>query len=326
MPTQTTPEATPTLAPHATGRERFAAATLWLPVVAISLTATLWYDRLPAVLPKQWNGAEITSTAGTEVMIGITGTIALLAALAGLVALSDAAADIRRGLVLAAGCAAGLAAGVWLVTAGLVIATGSAEPEAGAWPLFAVLALGYGLIPFALSPRRPHRRELAATAGPTSVPLGATESGAWFTTVTVPMFLWLAGGLALGAVGLTVFSILEDGAGTGGVLTLLLAAGICLTFARLRVSVDRRGLRVVSSLLRLPIKQIALDQVASARAETIRPREWGGWGYRILPGRSAVVLTGGPGIVVERHNGTLFAVTVPEAELPAALLTTLAAR
>ena len=326
MPTQTTPEATPTLAPHATGRERFAAATLWLPVVAISLTATLWYDRLPAVLPKQWNGAEITSTAGTEVMIGITGTIALLAALAGLVALSDAAADIRRGLVLAAGCAAGLAAGVWLVVAGLVIATGSAEPEAGAWPLFAVLALSYGLIPFALSPRRPHRRALAATAGPTSVPLGATESGAWFTTVTVPMFLWLAGGLALGAVGLAVFSILEDGAGTGGVLTLLIAAGICLTFARLRVSVDRRGLRVVSSLLRLPIKQIALDQVASARAETIRPLEWGGWGYRILPGRSAVVLTSGPGIVVERRNGTLFAVTVPDPELPAALLTTLAAR
>ena len=31
-------------------------------------------------------------------------------------------------------------------------------------------------------------------------------------------------------------------------------------------------------------------------------------------------------MVVERHNGTLFAVTVPEPELPAALLSTLAAR
>lgn len=326
MPTQTTPEATPALAPHATGRERFAAATLWLPVLVISVTATLWYDRLPAVLPKQWDGAEITSTAGTEVMIGVTGTIALLAALAGLVALSDAAADIRRGLVLAAGSAAGLAAGVWLVTAGLVIATGSPEPEAGAWPFFTLVAFAYGLIPFALSPRRPHRRELTASADPATVPLGATESGAWFTTMTVPMFLWLAGGLAVGAVAVAVFSILEDGAGAGGAITLALVTGVCLVFARLRVSVDRRGLRVVSSLLRLPIKQIPLDQVASARAETIRPLEWGGWGYRILPGRSAVVLTGGPGIVVERQNGTLFAVTVPDPDLPAALLTTLAAR
>ncbi|TFD88619.1 hypothetical protein E3T61_12400 [Cryobacterium lactosi] len=327
MPNQTiTPEAAHAPhAPHATGRERFAAATLWLPVIAVSVTATLWYDRLPAMLPKQWNGAEVTSTAGTEIMIGITGAIALLGAIAGLIAVSDAAADIRRGLVLAAGCAAGLAAGVWLVTAGLVIATGSAEPDAGAWPLLAALAMGYGLIPFALSPRRPQHRE-PTTADPATVPLGATESGAWFTTMTVPMFLWLAGGLAVGAVALAVFSVLENGAGAGGVFTLLLTAGICLTFARLRVSVDRRGLRVVSSLLRLPIKQIALDQVASARAETIRPGEWGGWGYRILPGRSAIVLTSGPGIVVERQNGTLFAVTVPDPALPAALLTTLAAR
>ena len=325
MPEQTITPETP-LAPHATGRERFAAATLWLPVLTISVTATLWYDRLPAMLPKQWNGAEVTSTAGTEIMIGITGAIALLGAIAGLIALSDAAADIRRGLVLVAGCAAGLAAGVWLVTAGLVIATGSAEPEAGAWPLLAGLAMGYGLIPFALSPRRPQHRELTDAAGPATVPLSATESGAWFTTLTVPMFFWLAGGLVVSAVALAVFSVLEDGAGAGAILTLLLVAGLCLAFARLRVSVDRRGLRVVSSLLRLPIKHIALDQVAAARAETIRPLEWGGWGYRIMPGRSAVVLTGGPAIVVERHNGTLFAVTVPDPALPAALLTTLAAR
>ena len=58
----------------------------------------------------------------------------------------------------------------------------------------------------------------------------------------------------------------------------------------------------------------------------IVPMEWGGWGYRVLPGRSAIVVAGGPGIVVQRTNGTLFAVTLPEPELPAALLTTLAAR
>ena len=326
MPHPTTSETLPALTPRATLTERLASATLWLPALAISVTATLWYDRLPAVLPKQWNGAEVTSSASTEVMIGVTGAIALIGAIVGVIALSDAAAEIRRVLLLAAGFAAGLAAGVWLVTAGLVIVTGSPEPAAGAWPLLALLGCGYGLIPYALAPRRPLEGHFSGTAEPTTVPLGATEAGAWFTTVTVPMFFWFAGALALSAAGLAIFSAIEGGAGAGGAVTLVLVAAICLVFGRLRVSVDRRGLRVVSSLLRLPIKQIALDQIRSARAESIRPLEWGGWGYRVLPGRSAVVLTRGPGMVVERHNGTLFAVTVPEPELPAALLSTLAAR
>jgi hypothetical protein len=324
MSNQTTFETTST--PRATWRDRLAAGTLWLPVLAVSVTATLWYDRLPPLLPRQWNADGVTSTVGTEILIGITGTLALLGALAGLVVLSDAAADIRRGLLLAAGFVAGLGAGVWLLIAGLVIVTGSPEPDAGAWPVLAILACGYGVIPFALSPRRPHDRDIARSTGSTTAPLAPTETGAWFTTVTVPVFVWLAAVLALAAVGVAVLSFSQDGTGTSIAVTLALVTGACLAFARLRVSVDRRGLRVVSSLFRLPIKQVALAEVASARAETIRPFDWGGWGYRVMPGRSAVVLTNGPGIVVQRKNGTAFAVTVPEPELPAALLTTLAAR
>lgn len=323
MPDQTIHETTPALSPRSTRRERFAAASLWLPVVAVSVTATLWYDKLPAVLPRQWNGTEVTSTASTEVMIGITGSIALLGAIVGLVALADAAASIRRGLVLAAGCAAGLSAGIWLVTAGLVLITGSPEPDAGAWPLLAVLAGAYGFIPFLLSPRRPVERELPS---PSTVTLGENETGAWFTTVNVPMFLWLAGILGAATVGIAVLSVVLGGAGAGGAVTVGLVTLLCVAFGRLRVSVDRRGLRVVSSLLRVPLRQLRLDQIVAARAETIVPLEWGGWGYRVLPGRSAIVVAGGPGIVVERTNGTLFAVTVPAPELPAALLSTLAAR
>jgi hypothetical protein len=326
MSDRRTPDAPTAPAPRATWPDRLAAATLWLPVVVISITATLWYDSLPADLPRQWNGAEVTSTAGTEIMIGITGSLALLAAIAGLIALSDAAAGIRRGLVLAAGFVAGLAAGVWLLPASLVIATGSATPDAGAWPLLVLVAGAYGFIPYALSTRRPPVVELPASGAPTALPLGATESGAWFTTVTVPMFLWLAVAMGIAAAGLTLFSLAESGAGSGSIITLVLVGLVCLAFARLRVTVDRRGLRVTSSLFRIPIKQVPLTEIASARMEIVRPADWGGWGYRIRPGRSAVVLTAGPAIVVQRHNGTLFAVTIPEAELPAALLTTLAAR
>jgi hypothetical protein len=324
MPTQTPAENAPTGAPR--WRNRIAAATLWLPVVAVSLTATLWYDRLPAVLPRQWNGAGVTSTAGTEIMIGISGGLALLGAIAGLVALSDVAARIRRGLVLAAGFTAGMGAGIWFVSAGLVIATGSPEPDAGAWPLLAVLACAYGFVPFLLTPRRAPHSAPAAPAASTELPLGETESGAWYTALTVPMFVVLTVVAVVAAVGAGVYSVMTDGAGMSAAVALVLVAGAGLTFARLRVTVDRRGLRVISSLFRLPLKRIPLADVAFARAEPLRPLEWGGFGYRILPGRSAVVLAGGPAIVVERRNGTVFAVTVPEAELPAALLSTLASR
>jgi len=323
MPDQTISETTPRLSPRAIGRDYLAAATLWLPVVVIAVTAALWYDQLPAALPRQWSGAEVTSTSGTTAWIVVTGGIALLGALAGLVSLVDAAAGIRRGLLLAAGFAAGMCAGAWLMSAGLVLATGSPEPDAGGWPLLAMLAGAYGFIPFALSPRRPLER---GPHSPVSVPLGESETGAWFTVVNVPMFLWLSGILAVATAGTAVLSIMKGGASAGVAITLAVVTVACLAFARVQVSVDRRGLRVMSSLLHVPLRNLRLDQIVSARAETIVPMEWGGWGYRVMPGRSAIVVAGGPGIVVERTNGTLFAVTVPDAELPAALLTTLVGR
>ena len=323
MPDQTTIDAAPALDPRATGRDRLAVGLLWLPVVTVVVTALQWHDRLPAVLPRQWNGTEVTSTSPTALMLAITGGIALLAALAGLAALSRRTADIRRTLLLVAGCAAGLSTGIWLVTAGLVLVTGSPEPDAGGWPLLGVLAGAFGLIPFALSPRRPFEPQ---PYSPVSVPLAASETGAWFTTLKVPLFLWLAGILGLGTVALAVLSVILGGPGSGGAVTVGLVALSCLAFGRLRVSVDRRGLRVMSALLGLPLRRLRLDQIVSARAETIAPMEWGGWGYRIRPGRSAIVVASGPALVVERTNGTLFAVTLPEPELPAALLTTLAAR
>ena len=54
--------------------------------------------------------------------------------------------------------------------------------------------------------------------------------------------------------------------------------------------------------------------------------DWGGWGYRIMPDRSAVVLRSGPGLVVTSTSGKQFAITIDDPEEPAALLQALAAR
>lgn len=96
-------------------------------------------------------------------------------------------------------------------------------------------------------------------------------------------------------------------------------------FASIRCTADVRGLRVCL-LGRVPIKRIRLDQMASVSAESIDPMQWGGWGYRVMPGRSALVLRSGPGLVVQMTDGRRFAVTLPDPDTPAALLNALRAR
>ncbi|MEV0717181.1 hypothetical protein [Asanoa sp. NPDC050611] len=108
---------------------------------------------------------------------------------------------------------------------------------------------------------------------------------------------------------------------------LVVPAAALLVLAEVRVSVDRRGLRLTAGLLRLPFKRIPLDRIARAYVQDIDPLRWGGWGYRfMLPGRSAFVTRSGPGLVVELTNGHQFAVTVRDPRTPAALLNALRQR
>jgi hypothetical protein len=99
---------------------------------------------------------------------------------------------------------------------------------------------------------------------------------------------------------------------------------VLVVFSEIRVTADRRGLRVTAGMVRLPIKRIPLDDIADVSAEHIDPMRWGGWGYRVLPGRSALVLRAGPGLVVEQRDGRRFAVTMDDPRTPEALLRTLA--
>lgn len=310
---------------RATTRDRLAAASLWLPVLLISVSATLWSGRFGAELPMQWTGSEGGTFARPEIVTGLTGTLALLAAIAGLISLADAAASIRPWLVLAAGAVGGSSAAVWFIAAGLGLAGWPPGPLVGVL-LFAltVVAAAYGFVPYLLSSRPRQLRLEGATIG---APLGASESAAWFTTLRVPMLMTLAAGTVLAAIVVAVVLVPREVIAAPAVtVLLLLVAAVCLAFSRIRVSIDARGLRVVSSLFHFPIAHVALERVKSARAVDIKAREWGGWGYRIMPGRTAVVVSGTRGILVERDNGTHFAVTVPSPELPAALLTTLATR
>ncbi|MCU1442988.1 MAG: hypothetical protein JWQ59_1138 [Cryobacterium sp.] len=74
---------------------------------------------------------------------------------------------------------------------------------------------------------------------------------------------------------------------------------------------------------KLPLKRIRLEKIQTVEAGELAPSEWGGWGYRMTPGRSALILRKGPGLIVTTTNGKQFAVTLDDPDVPAALLATL---
>ncbi|MEV1064891.1 DUF1648 domain-containing protein [Streptomyces sp. NPDC050263] len=108
----------------------------------------------------------------------------------------------------------------------------------------------------------------------------------------------------------------------------LLAGGLlCLCFARLYVTVGRQGLTVTPGRLPWPRIRVPLEAMTDASHRDIDALgDFGGWGYRIRPGASGVILRSGPTLVVRRAGGREFAVTVDDAATAAALLNSLIAR
>lgn len=100
---------------------------------------------------------------------------------------------------------------------------------------------------------------------------------------------------------------------------------LALVFSRVSVVVDDVGLRVRLAGV-VTVRKIGLGEVARARPIDLEPSEWGGWGYRMVPGGSAVVLRRGDAIEVTLRSDRRFAVTVDDAATGAATLNGLVAR
>jgi hypothetical protein len=308
---------------RARARDVLAAVSLWIPLASVVTTWLIWRDKLPSDLPRQWGSDGVSSTWPTWVAIVLFALVCLGSALIATLALRKGAAPTRRTTFLWSGFAAGLATGGWLMIAGSTITSGpGTEPQVGAWPLLLMVLLGYGLIPFLLAHRwvaaEPEQHPVELVPAP-------TETGAWITTVTVPLFAIVSVALFAAAATLLILTTREDapGADVVGAVVLLLLSVLVLGFARLRISVDWRGLKVVTWFLGIALKTIPLTDIESVHTDTLEPMHWGGWGYRFMPGRSAIILRTGPGLVVTLTSGKQFALSLNEPETPAALLSTL---
>ena len=296
-----------------------------VPALVIWLSWSAWRDRVPDRVASHWTGLNAApdgTSVTTSMLIG-TLAVAVAVGVAGLVvAALPLSRAVRRGTLGVLGFLGGLAAGGWVLA---LVGCGAyaVVPYFLAPPGFAPPGAGPVVSPEGESSGAGSSgaegvgEPEARTAGP----VGATR---WSDTIAAPMFGWVSGLLAV--VGLTILvAALVAGASSAAVVSIpmLLSALAVALLVRMRVSADRRGLRVTSAVFGVPLKRVPLGRISSVAAIDVDPMEWGGWGYRLMPGKSAIVLRSGPGLAVTTTRGTRFAVTIEHPEVPAALLTTL---
>ena len=306
-------------------RRTLAAASLCVPVLVVIISWWAWRDRLPAELASHWSGvgaADGAMAAGALLSLYLAMTGVSAVAGVAIAFWSGISVRARRGGFFLLGLFGGMGAASWLLSAGLTMQVGDPyEVVLGPWFILSVASTGYGLIPFFISPKP----QVEATDVQSRLEFAPSETGAWSQTITGTVFVWATIGLTvLGAV--IYGSAVVDGRiidGLFGMITMAVAILLVASFIRLRVTADWRGLRVVSAVFRIPLKRIRLENIDVIEAAELRPTEWGGWGYRIMPGRSALILRKGPGLIVTTTNQKQFAITLDDPETPAALLATL---
>ncbi|MFF0475082.1 DUF1648 domain-containing protein [Streptomyces sp. NPDC004284] len=281
----------------------------------------LRYDRLPDPLATHFDGGGTADGFTGRAAFAVISTALLLSLGAGWTLL------VRRAALWGAWATAGFTGALLaLLVRDNVDAVDAAQVDAPlaeitvAAGVAGLLALvGWALTRFV----PPEEAETSATDGP-RLALGAHELAGW-TRATGSRPLTALAVLALVAAP-AVLLLAPWPAALLGLLGLVIGVP-GLVLARVRVTVDRRGLTVSPSFASRPRVRIPLDEVAGADAREISAlADFGGWGYRVRAHRTGVVLRSGEALVVRRTGGREFAVTVPDARTAAALLNTLAER
>ncbi|MBU7600437.1 DUF1648 domain-containing protein [Streptomyces sp. P38-E01] len=182
-----------------------------------------------------------------------------------------------------------------------------------------VLLSGYiGFRLAALGPQDPAPEPGGAGVAP-RLPMSPGQQASWTRAVgTTGLGLLVVGSVLLAAVLAAAL-----GAWMAALPSLLFGL-VPLAFLSVRVTVDRRGVRIGSGLLARFGKTIPLERIAGARSQQISPmKDFQGWGYRVRPGRSGLVTRTGEALTVELVGGREFVVTVDDSKTAAALLNTL---
>lgn len=166
-----------------------------------------------------------------------------------------------------------------------------------------------------LAPGKPSEVALSGTAP--SAGLGSGEEAVWSGT---------AHNFALVAVAPVVAALAAVFGSAGVWWAGLVVSLVVLVFTSVRVLVGPAGVRVRVGLLGWPRRTLDYDEIAEAHSDRIVPLAHGGWGWRLRPGRSAIVVRAGDGLLVRLRSGGTFVVTVDDARTAAGLVNDYVAR
>jgi len=293
-------------------RKLLALVLATVPLIAVA-TALALAD-LPDPVPSHWDASgAVNGTTGavpfTLITLALTGGSALAA-------IGFARTARPRYGVVACAFAAYLVGALGVLT--VVAASGAATAQEVELPLLS----GVGAIAAALlGPALcwvlwPAPGPAGPVAGPADqlprLDLTDDERVVYVADVRSRGFAWLAVGCGLIGLVVAVTADLLIGAS----LLAVTVTGAMLQRATVRA--DANGLRVdLGPVVRV---RVPLADIRQAQSQELRPMEWGGWGYRVLPNRRAVILRGGPGLVLDLADGSRFAVTLDQPDEAAAVL------
>ncbi len=89
---------------------------------------------------------------------------------------------------------------------------------------------------------------------------------------------------------------------------LVAVALLAAVFLVARIRVDRSGLRVFAAGF-VPVMDVPAAAISSATPKQVKAADFGGWGYRSHGGTTAMLVTSGPAVVVDRSDGRRVAVS-----------------
>lgn len=251
---------------------------------------------------------------------GFLATAAALMLIGALVCVAPAVVSTRLSRPLPAvlgflgGFVGGLGAGILAGTALSQRGIDSWREAESPWWVVALALLAAALLGAAGARLAAGLRSRASASAPSGRPpvmdLAAGEKVVWSGRLSSSWALMMA--VAMVTAGLAGALFL------GWPLILLAVGGFAASaFTTIRVRADASGLDVKYGIFPWPRTHIGIARIARATPIDVRPRDWGGWGYRgslRLMNQAAVVLRAGPGVRLDLADGKTFAVTVDDPE------------
>lgn len=158
-----------------------------------------------------------------------------------------------------------------------------------------------------------------STQPPAAVEVAPGEAVVWVGAASGRLPIVVATGLLVVAALGVVFAPPEPR--TVLVIVLPLVALALSALAQVRVTVGPAGVSVACGWLGWPRLRVPIADVTEVTVEDVAPMSYGGWGIRVVPGATGVIVRRGEGLRIERRSGRrTLVVTVDDAARAAGVL------